>query len=64
MPGGGRSESTVARTLGGIVTLVAVVGYLAFGWSFDGSSGIVPAAIGIAVATVAIAWTLYSRIES
>jgi hypothetical protein len=34
MPGGGRSDSPAVRIIGGIVALIAVVGYLVFGWSW------------------------------
>jgi hypothetical protein len=44
--------------------LIAVVGYLIFGWSFSGSDATVPTVIGIIVAASAIGWTLYSRLYS
>ncbi|WP_431358928.1 multidrug transporter [Halovenus amylolytica] len=62
MPGAGRSESAAVRAIGAIVALIAVVGYLIFGWSFTGSENTIPAAIGIIVAVSAIGWTLYSRL--
>jgi hypothetical protein len=64
MPGAGRSESPAATVIGAIVGLIAVVGYLVFGWSFNGSESMVPTAIGIIVAALAIGWTLYSRVVS
>jgi cobalamin biosynthesis protein CobD/CbiB len=64
MPGAGHSDSEALRLVGGIVALVAVVGYLAFGWSFSGASDIAPTAIGIVVAAVAVGWTLYSRFRA
>jgi|GEM_PF-2667349 len=64
MPGAGHSKSAAVRTIGYSVAVVAVGGYLLFGWSFDGDSAIVPTAIGILVAVAAIGWTLYSRVYS
>jgi hypothetical protein len=61
MPGAGNSQSIVLTIFGALVALIAVVGYLAFDWSFNGSSDIVPTAIGVVVAVVALGWTLYSR---
>jgi hypothetical protein len=62
MPGAGRSESAVIRTIGYSVAAVAIGGYLLFGWSFDGASAIVPTVIGVIIAASAIGWTLYSRV--
>ena len=62
MPGAGRSDSPAIRAIGALVALIAVVGYLIFGWSFNGSANIIPTAIGIIVAVSAIGWTLYSRV--
>jgi len=64
MPGGGRSDSQVVRAIGAIVALIAVFGYLIFGWSFNGSANTIPTVIGIIVAVSAIGWTLYSRVYS
>ena len=64
MPGAGRSESAVIRTLGAVVALLAVVGYLVFGWSFGGDSDIVPMVLGAAIAIVAIGWGLYTRVAT
>lgn len=64
MPGAGRSESPTVTVIGAIVGLIAVVGYLVFGWSFNGSESMIPTAIGIIVAVLAIGWTLYSRVVS
>jgi phosphate/sulfate permease len=62
MPGAGRSDSPAVRAIGAIVALIAVVGYLIFGWSFNGPASTIPTAIGIIVAASAIGWTLYSRV--
>jgi drug/metabolite transporter (DMT)-like permease len=64
MPGAGRSDSPAVRAIGTLIALIAVVGYLIFDWSFNGSAGTIPTAIGIIVAVSAIGWTLYSRIYS
>jgi len=60
MPGAGRSESTVVRTVGAIVALIAAVGYGAFGWSFNGSGTTVSVAIGIVAAVLAVGWIVYN----
>jgi hypothetical protein len=62
MPGAGRSESAAVRAIGATVALVAVVGYLVFGWSFGGSNATTPTVIGIIVAASVIGWALYSRL--
>jgi hypothetical protein len=59
MPGAGRSDSTLVTSVGIAVAAVAVVGYLVFGWSFDGSDGPLPFAIGAAAALVAVGWHLF-----
>jgi hypothetical protein len=59
MPGGGRSDSAAIRAIGAIVALIAVVGYLIFGWSFDGFGSTTATAIGAIVAVSALGWTLY-----
>jgi cobalamin biosynthesis protein CobD/CbiB len=64
MPGGGHSESAAVRTIGAIVALIAVVGYLILGWSFSGSDTTVPTVIGVILAASAIGWTLYNRVSS
>ncbi|WP_254840944.1 hypothetical protein [Natronomonas marina] len=62
MPGAGSSDSLAMKVLGVAVALVAIVGYLYFGWSFDGADGIGPTAIGATVAIVAVGWTVYTRV--
>jgi CHASE2 domain-containing sensor protein len=62
MPGAGRSNSPAVRIVGAIVALVAVVGYLVFGWSW-GSGDAVPAVIGTLVAVSIIGWSFY-KVES
>jgi hypothetical protein len=62
MPGGGRSDSPVVRIIGGIVALIAVVGYLVFGWSW-GTGGAIPTTIGAMVTVSIIGWSFY-KVES
>lgn len=64
MPGTGRSESGAIRTVGAAVAVIAVVGYLVFGWSFGGYANSTPAVIGAIVAVSAVGWTLYRRVYS
>ena len=64
MPGRSSSGSAAVRTIGATIALIAVVGYLIFGWSFSGPDATVPTVIGIIVAASAIGWTLYSRLYS
>jgi hypothetical protein len=64
MPGAGRSKSAAVRAVGATVALVAIVGYLLFGWSFNSSETTVSTVIGLLVAGAAIGWTLYSRVFS
>lgn len=58
------SQSTPLQYVGVIVALIAIVGYTMFGWRFGGDSDIVPFAIGVAVATLAVVWTLYQYFMS
>ena len=58
MPGAGSSDSPLVTYIGIAVAAVAVVGYLVFGWSFDGSDGPVPFVVGAAAALVAVGWYL------
>lgn len=60
MPGAGRSGSTVVKTVGAIVALIAAIGYGAFGWSFNSSGTMASAAIGIVAAVLAIGWIVYT----
>ena len=58
----GRSaDSRPHRAAGLAVAAVAVVGALALGWQFGGNDP-VPTAVGVGVAAVAVAWTLYARL--
>jgi hypothetical protein len=64
MPGAGRSGSPAVRFIGATVALIAIVEYLIFGWSFNGSKTTVTTILGIIVAVSAIGWTVYSRVYS
>jgi len=49
-----RSTSTATRTIGAAMFLVALVGYVVFGWRFgDGADS--PIALGLALVAVAVA---------
>jgi hypothetical protein len=48
--------------VGAAFALVAVVGYLAFGWQFGGETDGVPLAIGLGAVAVAVGVTLYRRL--
>jgi CHASE2 domain-containing sensor protein len=62
MPGGGRSDSPAVRIIGAIMALIAVVGYLIFGWSW-GAGDAIPTTIGTVVAVSIIGWSFY-KVES
>jgi hypothetical protein len=59
MPGGGRSDSPAVRIIGAIVALIAIVGYIGFGWSW-GSGDAIPTTIGAIVAVSIIGWSFYT----
>ena len=61
---GRSSESKPLQYLGAIVALIAVVGYVVFGWRFGETDGVLPLAIGILGAIIAVGWTLYQRLGS
>lgn len=58
----GRSQSTALQYVGALVALVALVGYVVFGWRFGETDGTLPLAIGVACAIIAVGWTLYRRL--
>ncbi|MXR51751.1 hypothetical protein GRX03_09060 [Halovenus sp. WSH3] len=55
------TDSRLLRAVGAGVFAVAVVGGVAFGWDFSGSTGTIPAAIAVAAAAVATAVGYLSR---
>ena len=59
MPGAGRSSSTLGTLVGIAFAAVAVVGYVVFGWRFDGSSGTLPVALALLAVAVAVGWELF-----
>ncbi|WP_135821521.1 hypothetical protein [Halostella litorea] len=58
---GRRSTHPVLQVLAAAAFLIGLVGFAVFGWRFSGDSGLVPTALGVGFAAVAVAWTLYSR---
>ncbi|MFC7199709.1 hypothetical protein [Halospeciosus flavus] len=58
----GRSQSKLLQSLGVIAALVGLVGYVVFGWRFGEGGGVVPNALGVAFALVAVVWTMYRRL--
>ncbi|WP_276280472.1 hypothetical protein [Halorussus caseinilyticus] len=48
-----RDQPKPAQLLGALAAVVAVIGYVAFGWRFGGDSD--PAAVGLALVAVAAA---------
>ncbi len=62
MPGAGRSESTAMQYIGAAVFLVAVVGWLLFGWDFQSSDGSIPLVIAAVCVLLAVSVTAYNRL--
>lgn len=58
------SQSKPLQYIGALVALIAIVGYVIFGWNFEMTDGPIPIAIGLLVAVVAIGWTLYQQLRS
>jgi hypothetical protein len=63
MPGRS-SQAKPLRYIGIAVALLAIVGYTVFGWRFGETGGTIPFAVGAAVATFAVGWTLSQRLSS
>lgn len=55
------SQSKPLQYIGALVALIAIIGYVVFGWRFGETDGILPLALGIGCAVLAIGWTLYQR---
>lgn len=61
MPGR-TSQSRLLQYVGVAAALVAVVGFVVFGWRFGGESdGATPLVVGAVCAAVALGWTIYRR---
>lgn len=58
MPGRS-SGSNPLQLVGLLAAAVGLVGFVVFGWRFDGSTELTPFAIGVGVAIVAVAATAY-----
>ncbi|MFC6836896.1 hypothetical protein [Halomarina ordinaria] len=57
MPGRS-SRSPTLQWVGLAAFVVALVGFVVFGWRFGGESDTFPFALGVAVAVLALGWTL------
>lgn len=64
MPGAGRSTSPMVRAFGALVALTAIIGYVLFGWSFNGSIDPISIGIGISVAVTAVGLAVYERVSA
>lgn len=60
MPGRASSSSAL-QYVGALAAVVGVVGYGVFGWRFGETGGVVPLALGVICAGVAVVWGLYRR---
>ena len=56
------SQSKPLQYIGALVALIAIVGYVVFGWRFGETDGILPLAIGIICVILAVGSTLYQRL--
>jgi len=62
MPGAGRSDSRALQLVGLVVAAVAVVGTVVLDWDFGGlDDGVLPVALGVAAAVVAVGAVRYRR---
>ena len=55
---GRRTEWRLLQYVGVVAFAIGLVGYIAFGWRFDGTSEQLPAALAVVAAAVALVWTL------
>jgi hypothetical protein len=62
MPGRATDSSSL-RFVGAAVAVVAVIGYVVFGWRFGGDSGTVPTALAVLAVAVGVGVTLYRRLR-
>lgn len=56
------SQSKPLQIVGVFVAVLALVGYVVFDWRFGETDGVVPLAIGIICAILAVGWTLYQHL--
>lgn len=56
------SQSKPLQYIGVLVAIIALVGYVVFGWRFGEADGVLPLAIGIVCVIIAVGWTLYQRL--
>lgn len=56
------SQSPPLQYIGALVAFIAMVGYVAFDWRFGETDGVLPLALGIVCALIAVGWTLYQRL--
>lgn len=60
MPGRA-SSSKPLQYVGALVAVVAVIGYVVFGWRFGETDSAIPFALGAVCAVLAVGWELYRR---
>lgn len=56
-----RTESRLLRYVGLIAFVVAVVGFVVFGWEFGGESDPVATGLALVAVVIAVVWTLANR---
>lgn len=62
MPGRA-NESPSLQLVAAAIALVAVVGYVAFGWRFGGDSSTMSTALAVVAVAIAIGATAYRRLS-
>jgi len=60
MPGRS-SQSRTLQYVGAITAVVAVIGYVVFGWRFGDTDATIPFLFGALCVIIAIGWELYRR---
>ena len=55
------NRSNVLRDVAILAALVGLVGYTVFRWRFGEADGRLPFVLGLAVAVLAVGWTVYQR---
>ena len=56
------SQPRLLQYVGVLVAIIAVVGYVVFGWRFGETESVIPFVIGGICVVIAICWTLYQRV--